>query len=177
MGEIPKSTFDKSYFFSDQRFSVQNLRCTKSVKVLKAGINIFTRKVWVGKILHNIRLKIQCRWSAIPKAWELKKVKINTSNPGPFPMRPGPHELLKTRPLPYLRQRTFKMCFSFYFGSNQQGMSWEKKMQNCRKIKKFGEMLVCDWLKSMVRRGWLQGQLVDIFNKNKTKNSLWYFFG
>ena len=34
-------------------------------------MNILTRRVWVGKILHNIRLKIQCRRSAIPEAWEL----------------------------------------------------------------------------------------------------------
>ena len=50
---------------------MQNLQSTKAIKVLKTGITILTRAIWVGKILHNIRLKIQCRRSAIPKAWEL----------------------------------------------------------------------------------------------------------
>ena len=58
-------------FFSAQRFSVRNPQSTKAVKVLNTGKNIWTRRVWVSKILHNIRLKIQCRRSATPKAWEL----------------------------------------------------------------------------------------------------------
>ena len=62
-------------FFSVQWFSVQNLKRTKAVKVFKTGMNILTWRVWAGKILHNIRLKIQCRGSAIPKAWELIKPK------------------------------------------------------------------------------------------------------
>ena len=34
-------------------------------------MKILIRKVWVGKILHNFRLKIQGRRSALPQAWEL----------------------------------------------------------------------------------------------------------
>ena len=60
-------------FFSAQRFSVQNLQSTKAVKVFKTGISIFVRRVLVCKILHNKRLKIQCRRSASPTAWELRK--------------------------------------------------------------------------------------------------------
>ena len=61
-------------FFSAQRVSVQNPQSTKAVKVLKTGINTLTRRVWVGKILHNIRLKIHCRRSATSKAWELSSI-------------------------------------------------------------------------------------------------------
>ena len=34
-------------------------------------MKILIRKVWVGNILHNFRLKIQGRRSALPQAWEL----------------------------------------------------------------------------------------------------------
>ena len=36
---------------------MQNLQSTKAVKVFKTGINILVRRVWVCKILQNIRLK------------------------------------------------------------------------------------------------------------------------
>ena len=74
MGKIPKSACEKSFFFSAQRISLENLKSTKAVKFLKTGINILTRRVWVGKILHKILLKISCRRSTIPKAWELKNI-------------------------------------------------------------------------------------------------------
>ena len=52
---------------------MQNLESTKAEKVLKTGIKILTRRVWVGKILHNIRLKIQGRRSALLYACALNK--------------------------------------------------------------------------------------------------------
>ena len=56
---------------------MQNLQSKEAVKVLKTGISILTRRVWVGKILHNIRMKIQWRRSAVPKASELKNLVVN----------------------------------------------------------------------------------------------------
>ena len=43
----------------------------KLVNVMKASINIWTRRVWIDKILHNSGLKILCRRSAFLQAWEL----------------------------------------------------------------------------------------------------------
>ena len=65
----------KIIFVSVQRCSAQNLKSTKAVKVLKSGIKILAPKVWVSKILHTIRLKVQGRRCALPQAWELITVR------------------------------------------------------------------------------------------------------
>ena len=42
-------------FFVARRFSPQNLNTTEAAKVLKTSKNISARRVWVSKILNNIR--------------------------------------------------------------------------------------------------------------------------
>ena len=59
------------HFFSAQRFLAESLKTTKALKVLKSGMNILTRSDCVGKSLHNIRLKVQGRRSALPQPCEL----------------------------------------------------------------------------------------------------------
>ena len=63
----------RNHFLSTQLFSVQNLKSTKAVKVLKTGMKILTRRVCVRKIYHKFRLETQGRRSALPQAWELIK--------------------------------------------------------------------------------------------------------
>ena len=79
LGEIPKPTFEKSFFLGSTVFrtkSVKNKSC-KSVENRYKHFNSKSLNVCVGKILHNIRLKIQWRRSAVPKAWELRIVMSN----------------------------------------------------------------------------------------------------